>query len=89
MTINRIYSAIVILYIMEEGALKSLEIRLQKQIENARKSVVKNPSYAVDILTNIVARNPACLDAHVRSYVRLSSEPLRAKLRVWADYFPR
>ena len=48
---------------MEEIALKNLDTRLQKQIENARKSVDKNPSYAVDILTNIVARNPACLDA--------------------------
>lgn len=48
---------------MEELALKDLDTRLQKQIENARKAVDKNPSYAVDILTNIVARNPACLDA--------------------------
>ena len=48
---------------MEEVALKDLDTRLQKQIENARKAVDKNPSYAVDILTNIVARNPACLDA--------------------------
>jgi tetratricopeptide (TPR) repeat protein len=48
---------------MEEVALKDLDTRLQKQIENARKAVDKNPSYAVDILTNIVSRNPACLDA--------------------------
>lgn len=48
---------------MEEVALKDLDTRLQKQIENARKAVDKNPTYAVDILTNIVARNPACLDA--------------------------
>lgn len=48
---------------MEEVALKDLDSRLQKQIDNARKAVDKNPSYAVDILTNIVSRNPACLDA--------------------------
>ncbi len=48
---------------MEEVALKDLDTRLQKQIENARKAVDKNPSYAVDILTNIVGRNPACLEA--------------------------
>lgn len=48
---------------MEEVALKDLDTRLQKQIENARKAVDKNPSYAVDILSNIVSRNPACLDA--------------------------
>lgn len=48
---------------MEEIDLKNLDTRLQKQIENARKALDKNPSYAVDILTNIVARNPGCLDA--------------------------
>jgi len=48
---------------MEEVALKDLDTRLQKQIENARKAVDKNPSYAVDILSNILSRNPACLDA--------------------------
>ena len=48
---------------MEEVALKDLDPRLQKQIENARKAVDKNPSYAVDIMTNIVARHPECLDA--------------------------
>ncbi len=48
---------------MEEVALQDLDTRLQKQIENARKAVDKNPTYAVDILGNIVSRNPGCLDA--------------------------
>lgn len=48
---------------MEEVALQDLDPRLQKQIENARKAVDKNPTYAVDILANIVSRNPACLEA--------------------------
>lgn len=48
---------------MEEIALKDLDTRLQKQIENARKAVDKNPSYAVDILSNILSRTPACLEA--------------------------
>ncbi|MFP4069979.1 MAG: tetratricopeptide repeat protein [Opitutales bacterium] len=48
---------------MEEVALKDLDTRLQKQIENARKAVDKNPTYAVDILMNIVNRNPGCLEA--------------------------
>ena len=48
---------------MEEVALRDLDTRLQKQIENARKAVDKNPSYAVDILINIVSRNVACLEA--------------------------
>ena len=48
---------------MEEIALKDLDSRLQKQIENARKAVDKNPTYAADILRNIVGRNPGCLEA--------------------------
>ncbi len=48
---------------MEEVALQDLDTRLQKQIENARKAVEKNPTYAIDIMSNIVARNPNCLDA--------------------------
>ena len=48
---------------MEEVALKDLDPRLQKQIENARKAVDKNPAYAVDIVSNIVIRHPECLDA--------------------------
>ncbi len=48
---------------MEEVALQDLDPRLQKQIENARKAVDKNPTYAVDILVNIVNRNLGCLDA--------------------------
>lgn len=57
---------------MEEVTLKDLDIRLQKQIENARKAVDKNPSYAVDIMTNIVARHPDCLDA--RKILRQSQQ---------------
>lgn len=48
---------------MEQNALKDLDPRLQKQIENARKAVDKNPAYAIDIISNIVARHPGCLDA--------------------------
>lgn len=48
---------------MQEVTLRDLDSRLQKQIENARKAMDKNPTYAVDILTNIVNRNPGCLEA--------------------------
>lgn len=48
---------------MQEVTLRDLDSRLQKQIENARKAVDKNPTYAVDILSNIVNRNPSCLEA--------------------------
>ena len=48
---------------MKEVALTDLDIRVQKQIENARKVVDKNPNYAVDILSNIVNRNLGCLEA--------------------------
>jgi tetratricopeptide (TPR) repeat protein len=57
---------------MAEITLKDLDPRLQKQIENARKAVDKNPTYAVDILLNIVSRNPACLDA--RKILRLGQQ---------------
>lgn len=57
---------------MEEVALKDLDTRLQKQIENARKAIDKNPTYAVDILNNIVARHPSCLDA--RKILRLAQQ---------------
>ncbi|MEM7790188.1 MAG: tetratricopeptide repeat protein [Verrucomicrobiota bacterium] len=48
---------------METIALKDLDPRLQKQIENARKAIGKNPTYATDIMLNIVKRNPGCLEA--------------------------
>jgi tetratricopeptide (TPR) repeat protein len=47
---------------MEEIALESLDPRLQKQVQNATKALGKNPVYAVDILMNIVQRNPGCLE---------------------------
>ncbi len=49
--------------LMEEISLKDLDPRLQKQVENARKAADKNPTYAVDILMNILSRNPGCLEA--------------------------
>ncbi|NBB79351.1 MAG: tetratricopeptide repeat protein [Verrucomicrobia bacterium] len=57
---------------MEEIQLKDLDQRLQKQIDNARKAIDKNPSYAVDILSNISSRNPACLD--VRKLLRQAQQ---------------
>ena len=57
---------------MEEIALKDLDTRIQKQVENAVKAIDKNPTYAIDILTNIVSRNPGCLDA--RKHLRHSQK---------------
>lgn len=48
---------------MEPNVLKDLDPRLQKQVDNARKAVDKNPAYAIDIISTIVARHPGCLDA--------------------------
>ncbi|MFP4165827.1 MAG: tetratricopeptide repeat protein [Opitutales bacterium] len=48
---------------MKEITLKDLDSRLQKQVENAKKAVDKNPAYAIDILSNIVQRNAGCLEA--------------------------
>ena len=53
---------------MQEVALKDLDPRLQKQVENARKAIDKNPTYAVDITMNILSRNPGCLE--VRQLLR-------------------
>lgn len=57
---------------MEEITLKDLDPRLQKQIENARKSLDKNPTYSVDVLTNIVNRNPGCVEA--RQFLRQAQQ---------------
>ncbi|MGB1126919.1 MAG: tetratricopeptide repeat protein [Opitutales bacterium] len=57
---------------MQELALTDLDTRLQKQVENARKAVDKNPTYASDILSNIVKRHPGCLD--VRKILRQSQQ---------------
>lgn len=48
---------------MEEVALKELDSRLYKQVENVRKALDKNPSYSVDVMSNIVDRHPQCLEA--------------------------
>lgn len=48
---------------MEEINLKKLDSRLHKQIENVRKALDTNPSYSVDVMTNIVNRHPDCLEA--------------------------
>lgn len=61
---------------MEEITLKDLDPRLQKQVDNARKTVTKNPAYSIDILSSIVARNPACLEA--RTLLRQAQNAARA-----------
>lgn len=48
---------------MKEITLADLDPRLQKQVDNARKSLGKNSAYAIDIMSGIVARNPGCLEA--------------------------
>lgn len=48
---------------MEEVALKDLDFRLLKQIENIHKVLTENPSYAVDVMSSIVKRHPGCLEA--------------------------
>lgn len=48
---------------MEEIALRELDSRLHKQVENVRKALNKNPTYSMDVMTNIVERHPECLEA--------------------------
>ena len=57
---------------MEEIALKDLDSRLLKQIENARKALTTNPAYAVDVMSSIVERNPQCLEA--RKILRIAQQ---------------
>lgn len=57
---------------MDEITLKDLDSRLQKQVDNARKAIDKNPAYAVNILANIVSRHPGCLE--VRQNLRHSQQ---------------
>lgn len=53
---------------MHEITLNKLDHRLQKQIENARKSIRKNPAFAINVLGHIVHTQPACLE--VRELLR-------------------
>ena len=53
---------------MEEIPLNKIDRRLQKQIENARKSISKNPSFAINILGHVTETQPACLE--VRQLLR-------------------
>ncbi len=52
----------------KEEVLADLDPRLQKQVDAADKAIDKNPSYAIEICSNILARNPGCLD--VRKIMR-------------------
>jgi tetratricopeptide (TPR) repeat protein len=52
----------------KEVSLSSLDPRLQKQVDAADKAIDKNPTYAIEICGNILARHPECLD--VRKILR-------------------
>ena len=56
----------------QEIELKDLDPRLRKQVENAQKSIGRNASYAIDICTNILQRQPGCLD--VRKILRTAQK---------------
>jgi tetratricopeptide (TPR) repeat protein len=54
---------------MQEVGLSSLDPRLSKQVENARRAIDKgNPRYAIDICRGILKRSPGCLE--VRQILR-------------------
>lgn len=56
----------------QEIELKDLDPRLRKQVENAQKSIGRNAGYAIDICTNILQRQPGCLD--VRKILRTAQK---------------
>lgn len=57
---------------MEEVALKELDSRLHRQVENVRKALDKDPSYSVEVMTTIVDRHPQCLEA--RKILRIAQQ---------------
>jgi pentatricopeptide repeat protein len=56
----------------QEIELKDLDPRLRKQVENAQKSIGRNAGYTIDICTNILQRQPGCLD--VRKILRTAQK---------------
>lgn len=53
---------------IEEITLNDLDPRLRKQVENARKNLSKNPTYAVEVCVGILQRHPGCVE--VRKVLR-------------------
>ncbi len=51
-----------------EDTIKDLDPRLIRQLENAEKSIDKNPSYVIDICCTILAKHPSCVE--VRKILR-------------------
>lgn len=57
---------------MVEEKLKDLDPRLVKQVDNAQKTLERNPSYAIDICMGILQRHPGCLE--VRQILRKAQQ---------------
>lgn len=58
---------------MSEVSLESLDPRIRKQVENARRAVESgNPEYAIDTCSAILTRHPGCLD--VRKVLRRAQQ---------------
>ncbi len=51
-----------------EDTIKDLDPRLIRQLENAEKSIDKNPAYVIDICCTILAKHPSCVE--VRKILR-------------------
>jgi hypothetical protein len=47
---------------MQELPITKLDPRLAKQADAARKALISNPSYAVEICSSILQKHPECLD---------------------------
>ncbi len=57
---------------MVEEKLKDLDPRLIKQVDNAQKTLDRNPSYAIDVCMGILQRHPGCLE--VRQILRKAQQ---------------
>ena len=51
-----------------EEKIRDLDPRLIKQVENAEKSIDKNPAYVIDICGTVLAKHPSCVE--VRKILR-------------------
>ena len=51
-----------------ETTIRDLDPRFIRQLENAEKSIDKNPAYVIDICSTILAKYPSCVE--VRKILR-------------------
>jgi tetratricopeptide (TPR) repeat protein len=65
---------------LREMPLKELDPRIQRQIDQADKAIEKNPAYAMEICSGILANYPGCLDIRkILHKAQKKANPAKAK----------